>query len=87
MVVRTAMLSLAYVPGRDKRAIDMSPSLEFVSARLRDTICPAVETVLLVALIVWARRRGAKWWPYDWPRRHPEPAPEPRKVVASGNSS
>ncbi len=87
MVVRTAMLAVAYVPGRDRRAIDMSPSLDFVSSRLRDSVCPLVETVLLVALIVWARRRGAKWWPYDWPRRREAPTPPPRKPVATGNSA
>ena len=89
MVIRTAMVSLAYVPGRDRRAIDMSPSLEFVSSRLRDTICPLVEALLLVALIVWARRRGAQWWPYDWPRRRRSaaaPARSSPEVVAGGNS-
>jgi hypothetical protein len=67
----------------------MSPSLEFVSSRLRDTICPLVEALLLVALIVWARRRGAQWWPYDWPRRRRSaaaPARSSPEVVAGGNS-
>jgi alpha-1,6-mannosyltransferase len=72
MVVRTMVLAIAYVPGRDPRARqlagELSPSLEWVSARLRDTICPIIELGLLVALIVWARRRDAQWWPYDWPK-------------------
>ncbi len=88
MVIRTAVVSLAYVPGRDRRAIDMSQSLDFVTTRIRDTICPIVEALLLIALIVWARRRGAQWWPYDWPRRRSqaEPARSAPKVVAGGNS-
>jgi alpha-1,6-mannosyltransferase len=71
MVVRTAVLSLGYVPGRDRRAIQdyLPESLDFVSTRMRDTVCPIVEAALLVLLIVWARRRGARWWPYEWPRR------------------
>jgi hypothetical protein len=87
MVLRTAMLSIAYVPGRDRRAIDMSPSLDFVTTRIRDSLCPLVELILLVSLIVWARRGGAQWWPYDWPRRRPASPvrPRPPKIVAGGN--
>lgn len=73
MVVRTTMLAIAYVPGRDPNARqvagELSSSLEWFSARLRDTICPAIELAVLIGLIVWARRGGAQWWPYDWPRR------------------
>lgn len=71
MVVRTAVLSLGYVPGRDRRAIQeyLPESLDFVTTRMRDTVCPIVEAALLVLLIVWARRKGARWWPYEWPRR------------------
>ena len=73
MVVRTTMLAIAYVPGRDPNArqvaASLSDSLEWFSARLRDTICPAIELAVLIGLIVWARRSGAQWWPYDWPRR------------------
>ncbi|MGW7683314.1 DUF2029 domain-containing protein [Kribbella sp. NPDC054772] len=80
MVVRTTMLAIAYVPGRDPNArqvaASLSDSLEFFSARLRDTICPAIELGVLIALIVWARRNGAQWWPYDWPRRKPKPVPQ-----------
>lgn len=88
MVLRTAMLSVAYVPGRDRKAIDMSPSLDFVSTRIRDSVSPAVELILLIALIRWARRGGAEWWPYDWPHRRPDKTPDtsPPKVVAGGNS-
>jgi hypothetical protein len=25
---------------------------------------------------VWARRNGAQWWPYAWPRRRQKPVPE-----------
>lgn len=73
MIIRTAMLSVAYVPGRDRRARqligELSPSLDLVTTRIRDTVCPIVELGVLVVLIIWARRRGAQWWPYDWPRR------------------
>ncbi|HET6293700.1 MAG TPA: glycosyltransferase 87 family protein [Kribbella sp.] len=73
MVVRTTMLAIAYVPGRDPNArqvaASLSDSLEWFSARLRDTICPAIELGVLIALIIWARRGGAQWWPYDWPKR------------------
>jgi alpha-1,6-mannosyltransferase len=80
MVVRTTMLAIAYVPGRDPHArqvaASLSDSLEFFSARLRDTICPAIELAVLIGLIVWARRNGAQWWPYDWPRRKQKAATE-----------
>jgi alpha-1,6-mannosyltransferase len=80
MVVRTTMLSIAYVPGRDPNArqvaASLSDSLEFFSARLRDTLCPAVELAVLIGLIVWARRSGAQWWPYDWPRRKQKAVPQ-----------
>jgi alpha-1,6-mannosyltransferase len=73
MVVRTTMLAIAYVPGRDPNArqvaSELSGSLEWFSARLRDTICPAIELAVLIGLIIWARRGGAQWWPYDWPKR------------------
>ncbi len=67
------MLAIAYVPGRDPNArqvaASLSDSLEWFSARLRDTICPAIELGVLVGLILWARRGGAQWWPYEWPKR------------------
>ncbi|ADB29324.1 hypothetical protein Kfla_0196 [Kribbella flavida DSM 17836] len=73
MVIRTTMLAIAYVPGRDPNArqvaASLSDSLEWFSARLRDTVAPAVELAVLIGLILWARRGGAQWWPYDWPRR------------------
>ncbi|TWD80778.1 hypothetical protein FB561_1869 [Kribbella amoyensis] len=80
MVVRTTMLAIAYVPGRDPNArqvaASLSDSLEWFSARLRDTICPAIELAVLIGLIIWARRGGAQWWPYDWPKRKAKTAPE-----------
>jgi hypothetical protein len=80
MVVRTTMLAIAYVPGRDPNArqvaSELSGSLEWFSTRLRDTVSPAVELAVLVGLIVWARRSGARWWPYDWPRRRQRTAAE-----------
>jgi alpha-1,6-mannosyltransferase len=80
MVIRTTMLAIAYVPGRDPNArqvaASLSESLEWFSARLRDTVTPAVELAVLVFLIIWARRGGAQWWPYDWPKRKAKNAPE-----------
>lgn len=77
MVIRTTMIAVAYVPGRDPNARQVAPflsdSLEWFSTRLRDTICPAVELAVLIGLIVWARRGGAQWWPYDWPKRKAKP--------------
>ncbi|MEU4390796.1 DUF2029 domain-containing protein [Kribbella sp. NPDC023855] len=85
MVIRTTMLAIAYVPGRDPNARQVAPflsdSLEWFSTRLRDTICPAIELGVLIGLIVWARRGGAQWWPYDWPRR--KSRPETEKVAAN----
>jgi alpha-1,6-mannosyltransferase len=73
MVVRTMVLAIAYVPGRDPRARqlagELSDSLEWFSTRIRDTVTPIIELGLLIALIIWARRRNAQWWPYDWPKR------------------
>ncbi len=80
MVIRTTMLAIAYVPGRDPNARQVAPflsdSLEWFSTRLRDTICPAIELGVLIGLIVWARRGGAQWWPYDWPKRKTKPETE-----------
>jgi hypothetical protein len=80
MVIRTTMLAIAYVPGRDPNARQVAPflsdSLEWFSMRLRDTVCPAIELGVLIGLIVWARRGGAQWWPYDWPKRKAKPAAE-----------
>jgi alpha-1,6-mannosyltransferase len=86
MVVRTTMLAIAYVPGRDPNArqvaASLSDSLEWFSARLRDTICPAIELAVLVGLIIWARRGGAQWWPYDWPKRRQKTVPEKANLGA-----
>ncbi|GAA3077898.1 hypothetical protein JOF29_005136 [Kribbella aluminosa] len=86
MVVRTTMLAIAYVPGRDPHArqvaASLSDSLEFFSSRLRDTLCPAIELAVLIGLILWARRNGAQWWPYDWPRRKQKPVPQKTAEVS-----
>lgn len=55
MLLRITPLSLAYVPGR---AIDVGPALDFTATRMRDTVSPIIQILVLVA-IVW-------WW------RHPE---------------
>lgn len=58
MVWRSMWLSLAFVTGR---VIEFSPAVRFVGARVRDTLTPAAQILVLV-LIVW-------WW---WTNRHRE---------------
>ncbi|MDX3001723.1 DUF2029 domain-containing protein [Kribbella solani] len=64
LAVRTTMVALAYVPGRSpdapQVAATLSDSLHFVSARVRDTLCPAVDLAVLIAVIVWCHRKGAR---------------------------
>jgi hypothetical protein len=53
LLLRITPLSLAYVPGR---AIDLGPALEFTASRVRDTVSPIVQIVVLVALVLWWRK-------------------------------
>jgi hypothetical protein len=53
MVIRGAALSMAYVPGR---AIDMGPTLDFTATRMRDTVSPIIQMVMVLAVILWWRQ-------------------------------
>jgi len=56
LLTRTTVMAIGYIPGRDA---DLSPVLQFVTDRFRDTVAPLVQTVIIVALIRWAMQRGA----------------------------
>jgi hypothetical protein len=58
MVVRGAVLSAAYVPGR---AIEFGAALMWTSARVRDTLSPIVQILVLIAIVIW----------WKWPDREP----------------
>ena len=53
MLVRNAPLALAYVPGR---AIEYGPALDITAARIRDTLSPAIQFAVLLALVLWWRQ-------------------------------
>jgi alpha-1,6-mannosyltransferase len=53
MVIRGAALSMAYVPGR---AIDLGPTLDFTSTRMRDTVSPIIQMAMVLAVILWWRQ-------------------------------
>ncbi|HYP44467.1 MAG TPA: polyprenol phosphomannose-dependent alpha 1,6 mannosyltransferase MptB [Propionibacteriaceae bacterium] len=53
MLLRITPLSLAYVPGR---AIDYGPALDFTANRVRDTISPIFQMLVLVAVVLWWRK-------------------------------
>lgn len=78
MLVRNAPLALAYVPGR---AIEYGPALDFTASRIRDTLSPAIQFVVLAMVVLWWRQPGR---PELFPFRREDPAPEPAaKAVAS----
>jgi hypothetical protein len=58
LVVRGAVLSAAFVPGR---AIAFGAALEWTAARVRDPISPIVQMLVLVAIFLW----------WKWPDRRP----------------
>jgi hypothetical protein len=58
MVIRTAAMAIAYIPGRDT---DISATLLWITDRLRDSVVPVVQAILLLSLVVWARQGGAPW--------------------------
>lgn len=53
MVLRITPLSLAYVPGR---AIDLGPALDFTANRVRDTVSPIFQMLVLLAIVLWWRK-------------------------------
>ncbi len=56
LLTRTTVMAIGYIPGRDA---DLSPVLQFITDRLRDTVAPIVQTAIIVLLVRWSIRRGA----------------------------
>ncbi len=72
MLLRSAPLSLAYVPGR---AIDVGPALDFTASRMRDTLSPIVQFSVLIAIVLWWRRPDrTELFPRRTVRRAAEPS-------------
>jgi alpha-1,6-mannosyltransferase len=72
MVIRATPLSLAYVPGR---AIEYGAALDFTAARVRDTLSPIVQMLVLVAVVLWWRHPDRpELWPF---RRQAAAVPDP----------
>jgi hypothetical protein len=75
MLLRGAPLSLAYVPGR---AIEYGPALDLVATRVRDTLSPAVQFAVLLAVVLWWRQPDS----HDlFPFRKPKPVEAPPPVT------
>jgi hypothetical protein len=53
MLLRIAPLSMAYVPGR---SIDMGQALDITATRMRDTVSPVIQMLVLAAIVLWWRR-------------------------------
>lgn len=53
---RGALLSMAFVPGR---ALEVGPTLDVITSRMRDTASPMVQIGVLVMIVLWWRRM---WW-------------------------
>lgn len=53
MLMRIALLSLAYVPGR---AVEVGPALEVVAGVVRYGISPIVQVAVLVGIVLWWRK-------------------------------
>jgi hypothetical protein len=71
LLMRIAPLSLAYVPGR---AIDYGAALELTSVRIRDTVSPIMQILVLLAIVMWWKRPDR---PELWPiRKEPRPGAE-----------
>lgn len=81
MLMRIAPLSLAYVPGR---AIEMGPALDLTATRIRDTISPAIQMAVLVAIVLWWRRPGREeLFPF---RKRPKGAVSDQSDVTANRS-
>jgi hypothetical protein len=63
MLMRIAPLSLAYVPGR---AIDYGAALDFTATRIRDTVSPIIQILVLLAIVLWWKKPDR---PELWPIR------------------
>jgi alpha-1,6-mannosyltransferase len=94
MLIRGTALSLAYVPGR---AIDVGPVLDFTASRMRDTVSPIVQAVMVLAVILWWRQPDRpELFPFkkqkvsstesspkvSGPRAAPSQAPPPRSSAS-----
>lgn len=59
MIIRNAMLAIAYVPGR---VVNLSPALDVTVTKVREVGSPIVQMGVIVAIVVWYvqhRRRAA----------------------------
>jgi alpha-1,6-mannosyltransferase len=71
MVLRGAVLSASYVPGR---SVEFGAALMATSARIRDTLSPMVQVAVMVAILLW----------WKWPdRQQLWPLPSRRRRSAA----
>ncbi|SDV02519.1 hypothetical protein SAMN04488544_3650 [Microlunatus sagamiharensis] len=71
MIIRGAPLSLAYVPGR---AIDVGHALDVTAHRIRDTLSPTVQILVLIAIVLWWKKpRRPELFPLRTARRAASP--------------
>jgi hypothetical protein len=88
MLLRIAPLSLAYVPGR---AIDYGASLDFTAARIRDTVSPIIQMLVLLAIVLWWKKpERSELWPIRKEPRRPPAAvgkPEPSEPESSPDAA
>jgi hypothetical protein len=69
MLLRIAPLSLAYVPGR---AIDYGPALDLTATRIRDTVSPIIQMLVLLAIVLWWKKpERTELWPIRKEPRKP----------------
>jgi hypothetical protein len=74
LLAHTGALSLAYLPARDPKLIDLPDGLSWLFTAVRPVVIPSVLTGVLVALILACRRSG---------RPTPEPGRSPRASAGS----
>ncbi len=59
LLIRTTAMAIGYIPGRDSPDAPVGQVLLFITDRLRDTVVPVIQTVVLVLLVRWCLQRGA----------------------------
>jgi alpha-1,6-mannosyltransferase len=90
LLTRTTVMAIGYIPGRDS---DLSPVLQFITDRFRDTVAPIVQTAIIVLLIRWCVQRGALGprgmlrWLRDPQRRRRRGASTPAMASAGTSGS
>jgi alpha-1,6-mannosyltransferase len=90
LLTRTTVMAVGYIPGRDS---DLSPVLQFITDRLRDTVAPIVQTAVIVLLVRWCLQRGAMGprgmlaWLRDPQRRRRRGASTPAMASAGTSGS